>query len=267
MRTEVVLLTAVVASACTKQAMPTGETTIKVASFNVRYGTAEDGDDRWALRKDRAIQQIRDIDADILGTQEMLDFQSAYVEEQFPDYARVGRDEEQIKLYYSKKRFEKKDEGLYWLSEDPDGERKTGWDARYVRMAVWVELVDRETGMEIYFLDTHLDHIGEASRKEAAELLRRRSPDHAILVGDFNARPDSEAYETLTEKFVDTYRVLHTEEKGTVHTFVEPVEFGPRIDWILGPKQAEVVDATVEDGRYEGRYPSDHFAVTATLRL
>lgn len=47
-------------------------------SFNVRYGTAEDGDHIWDQRPA------------VFGVQEALDFQLAYIKEHCPDYEWVG---------------------------------------------------------------------------------------------------------------------------------------------------------------------------------
>src|SRR5688572_16029338 len=63
---------------------------IRVMSFNIRYGTAKDGDDHWDKRKDFVAQTIRTFNPDLLGTQETLDFQAAYLREQLPGYTFVG---------------------------------------------------------------------------------------------------------------------------------------------------------------------------------
>src|SRR5688500_8850186 len=45
-------------------------TPLRVMSFNVRYGTARDGDDHWDKRKDFLVETIKAFDPDIMGTQE-----------------------------------------------------------------------------------------------------------------------------------------------------------------------------------------------------
>ena len=59
-------------------------------SFNVRYGTAEDGDHIWDKRKDAACAMILDQRPAVFGVQEALDFQLAYIKEHCPDYEWVG---------------------------------------------------------------------------------------------------------------------------------------------------------------------------------
>ncbi len=52
------------------------EETIKVMTFNLRFGTAPDGPNHWNNRKDMVIEVIKNYDPDLLGTQECLDFQT-----------------------------------------------------------------------------------------------------------------------------------------------------------------------------------------------
>ena len=65
---------------------------VRVMSFNIRYGTARDGDNSWTKRQDFLVETIRAFDPDLLGTQETLDFQRDYIAGQrfHPDWTRVG---------------------------------------------------------------------------------------------------------------------------------------------------------------------------------
>ena len=49
---------------------------MRVATFNVRYGTAEDGPDQWDSRKELLAETFARLDADIVGVQECLPFQA-----------------------------------------------------------------------------------------------------------------------------------------------------------------------------------------------
>ena len=55
--------------------------------------------------------------------------------------------------------------------------------------------------------------------------------------------------------------------RGTFTGFVLTATTGPKIDYILVPPGAEVIDAAIVRTSRDGRYPSDHFPVTATVRL
>jgi lysophospholipase L1-like esterase len=47
---------------------------VRVMSFNVRYGTAQDGDHAWPRRRDAVFDVIRAFEPDLLGMQEVLAF-------------------------------------------------------------------------------------------------------------------------------------------------------------------------------------------------
>ena len=68
---------------------------IRVMSFNIRYGTANDGINRWDLRKEFLVETIRNFDPDMLGTQETLASQRDYLAQALDGYGVVaaGRDD------------------------------------------------------------------------------------------------------------------------------------------------------------------------------
>src|SRR5690606_33514413 len=69
--------------------------TVRVMSFNIRYGTAPDGENHWDKRKEFLVETIKAYDPDLLGTQETLGFQRDYLAKNLPayDYLGVGRDD------------------------------------------------------------------------------------------------------------------------------------------------------------------------------
>jgi endonuclease/exonuclease/phosphatase family metal-dependent hydrolase len=98
----------------------------------------------------------------------------------------------------------------------------------------------------------------------------------AIITGDFNVGEDNPALLTLTAPgpsgpapFVDTFRVRHPDERtvGTFTGFDLAATSGPKIDYVLVPPATEVLSAAIVRTSRDGRYPSDHFPVTARVRL
>jgi len=59
-------------------------------SFNIRYGTANDGENRWPLRHDFLVDVMREQAADVIGLQEALDFQIDEILTALPAYAVIG---------------------------------------------------------------------------------------------------------------------------------------------------------------------------------
>jgi endonuclease/exonuclease/phosphatase family metal-dependent hydrolase len=277
-------------------ALPSGQVTsqespdIRVMTYNIRYGTANDGENHWDKRKDFLVETIKAFHPDLLGTQETLGFQRDYLAGQFPDYAvlGVGRDDgkeqgEMMALYYRKDRFERLEDGHFWLSESPDKAGSKSWDSSLPRMVTWVRLRDRSQPAKqpLFFFNTHFDHRGPEARLQSARLVGRQIQALAkgsptIVTGDFNAGEGSPPYKALFELqsvqaplLRDCYRVAHpqrAENEGTATAFRPANDKGGRIDWIACTAEFEVRSAEIDRTQREGRMPSDHFAVKAILR-
>lgn len=267
---------------------------VRVMSFNIRYGTANDGENHWNKRKDFVLETIKAYDPDLLGTQETLGFQKDFVAEHLPGYAAVGVGREDGKqqgemtaLFYKTTRFEKISEGHFWLSETPEIAGSKSWDSSLPRMVSYAFLKDKEntTAPSILFLNTHFDHRGAQARTESAKLIAAKAEElakgqPAILTGDFNTAEKSEPYNALfsavshaadsATTWIDTFRMAHPEKMENEGTFsgfkVESLQ-GPRIDWIACTQHWEVLNASIDRTARNGRTPSDHFPITAELRL
>ena len=95
-----------------------------------------------------------------------------------------------------------------------------------------------------------------------------------IVMGDFNCGPGSPPYNVLTEdrgnlaELHDTHVALDHAETGagTFNAF-RGKRTGRRIDWILFNRRFRALQSDIDRRDFSGRYPSDHFPVTATLRL
>src|SRR3954453_19665447 len=123
---------------------------VRVMSFNIRYGTAKDGENAWEKRKEFLAETVAAFDPDLLGTQETLAFQRDFLAAKLAGYGvfAAGRDDgkeagEMAALFYREARFEKLAGGHFWLSETPDVPGSKGWDAALPRVATWVKLRDR----------------------------------------------------------------------------------------------------------------------------
>ncbi len=252
-----------------------------VMTYNIRYGTARDGESAWDLRKAALVEVIRSRMPDLLGTQEGLDFQVAFLAENLPEYEwfALGRDPdgagEHMAVFYRRDRFRRIDGGHFWLSETPDRPGTLSWDSSLNRMATWVRLEDRDSGSELLFLNTHLDHRSAWAREQGAALIAARLTELAkdgiaIVVGDFNSAAEaSPAYDALTGAGLADAWLSASEQAGPAGTcpgFV-PGERPdvPRIDWILASPTLRVRRCEVLTDTHEGRYPSDHLPVYAVF--
>ena len=261
---------------------------LKVMSFNIRYGTANDGANHWDKRHELVIKTIQAGSPDLLGTQETLAFQADYLRKHLPQYSWVGRGREsspekgeQCAVFFKTNRFEKLAEGHFWLSAEPDKPGSRGWDAALPRMVTWVKLKDRQSGNSLVWFNTHFDHRGAKARLESARLLARKVPEIAgghyfIVTGDFNSSVASKPYLAMFGKsddaksvMIDTFRRISKNQdkpQGTFNGF-KGTSSGARIDWIAASARFEITAAEIDKFEINGQYPSDHFPVTATLRF
>ena len=265
---------------------------LRVMSFNLRYGAADDGDDAWSHRQELLVDVVREFGPDILGTQECLDFQRDYLLQSLPGYAVVaaGRDDgaeagEMCAVFVRAERFSVNAAGHFWLSETPDVVASRGWDAALCRMATWLRLTDIAAGgRQFLVVNTHWDHIGVEARRQSALLLRREAAALAqglpvVIMGDFNTALEAigpaEAGRLLREGagddglpvLVDSYAVTAgAATAGTFHGFTGQGGRG-RIDGILVTPGIAVLSAAIVTTSRGDRYPSDHVPVTAVLRL
>jgi endonuclease/exonuclease/phosphatase family metal-dependent hydrolase len=228
-----------------------GPDTLRVMSFNVRYDNPGDGPHQWKYRKSAAAALIRDYDADIVGTQEVLHHQLEDLRSQLPNYAHVGvgradaqQGGEYSAVLYRHDRFALLDQGTFWLSETPERIASVGWDASMERIASWGILEHRVSGRRYAVFNTHFDHRGEQARRESAALLLQKISAIAgdlpvILSGDFNAAPDSAPITLLRAPKsglldVSTVPIPRKGPEWTFHDFGRlPLEQRPQIDYIF----------------------------------
>ena len=259
------------------------ETELKVMSFNIRLGIANDGENHWDKRKGLVLQTIENFGPDLLGLQEVWHMQEEYLKEKLSDYTYFGRSRrtnpgegEQCGVMYRKDRFERIEGKTFWLSETPDVPESKSWDSSLPRIANWTIFKDKKNkGSEIILINTHFDHKGRESRQQAALLLKSRiqklkKDARVIVTGDFNAREGSDPYHGLVGgKILDTFRMAHTnasDQESTLSGWNGRTS-GNRIDWVLCSRNFRVLSAKIDRSEFAGRYPSDHYPVTATLRL
>jgi endonuclease/exonuclease/phosphatase family metal-dependent hydrolase len=251
---------------------------LRVMSFNVRYGTADDGPNAWAHRRDILVETIRNEHPDVIGTQELLKDQADYIVAKLPDYSwfgidrRGGHGDEHMGIFYRRDRLKLVEQGNFWLSDTPSVPGSISWGHPLPRMATW-GVFETKNGKRFRLLNTHFPYRAEDdfAREKAAALIADylRQPDHAgpvIVTGDFNTDVSSKAHAILTKAVADAWQTTaHTGPVGTFHGF-KGVPGADRIDWILSRGFTVGRVATLTTNR-NGRYPSDHFPVVADMSL
>lgn len=267
-----------------------------VLSFNVRLDTERDGSDRWSERRELVASTVRFHRPDLVGLQEPLAHQYAYLREELPAFAWTGASRragegvgEFTPVGYRRERFERVDAGTFWLSETPDVPGSVGWDAAQPRILTWAHLRDRRADASILFANTHFDHEGERARRAEATLARRRlgalaadagddGPVSVVLVGDFNCDDEAEPYRLLVGRdetdadagpaFRDARNVSrqgHHGPRKTFHGFTG--ELVDQRDHVFVGDGVDVVRHGTLTDHWGGRYPSDHLPLLADVEL
>ena len=166
--------------------VPAAREPLTVMSFNIRYGTAQDGDNHWTARRDQLFDLVRAQNADVIGVQEALDSQIREITAAAPGYAvvGVGRDDAQAKGEYSAilfrtDRLHVAESGTFWFSDTPEVPASKSWGNNITRICTWARFIDRD-GRGFWHFNLHLDHQSQPSRERSTELLRRRIDARAV---------------------------------------------------------------------------------------
>ena len=247
----------------------------RVMSYNIRYDNPGDGLNDWNHRRDFLMDQVLTNNPDILGIQESLPAQVEYIASKLKGYGHVGvgRDEdgkgESTTIFYRTARFELKEQQLFWLSETPDKMSK-GWDAAIRRICTYALLYDKEQHHMFWVFNAHFDHVGKDARLQSARLILRRieevNVNHlpAILMGDFNATPDSDPIKILGSQMKEARLVAVAKSEGPAGSFNGFDSAKPAtqlIDHFFVSNEVHINTYAVILESRDSHYPSDHFPV------
>lgn len=261
-----------------------------ILSFNIRYGTAPDGANAWSYRKAQLFDLIKNQAADVIGLQEALDSQIKEILAAVPGYSRlgVGRDDgkaagEFSPILYRTARFKADTSGTFWLSDTPEIPGSKTWGNNITRICSWTHLTDKNTNRGFYHFNAHLDHESQPSREKSAVLIVQRmqavpkKTEPAFLTGDFNVDETDPVVRYLVGKgnlagkanpmpMSDSFRMIHPDIKAasTFHDFLGDT-VGDKIDYVLVPPRMQILSAEIIRSNVNGKYPSDHFPINASL--
>ena len=262
--------------------------TIKAMTFNIRVDTPLDFGNRWSSRKQMVIDRLTDNAADVVGLQEALSYQLSDIKTALPEYRSyaAGRNNgkqkgESCAILYRKDRFELNDSGTFWFSKTPSKPGSKRWGNLFPRICSWVHLTDTSNGKGFYVYNVHLDNVSQSSRKKsthqlASHIADRKTSDPFIVMGDFNMGIDNPAMKYLRQieratpypKMIDAWSSLYDDDSsaGTYHKF-RGKRTGPKIDHIPLSENARALEVKIDTTGVNGKYPSDHFPVTAIIKL
>ena len=147
---------------------------IKLMTYNIRYDNPNDGENNWHNRKETLVNQILFYKPDIIGTQEGLEHQIHYINDNLKSYKYVGiaRAHNNVSgkgefsaIFYNTDKYAVLINETFWLSKTPEKPSR-GWDASLNRICTYVLLKSNTSGERFWIFNTHFDHMGKKSREK-----------------------------------------------------------------------------------------------------
>ena len=264
-------------------ALSFAQNSIDVMSYNIRLGSADDGENHWNIRKDKLKDLINYYEADFIGMQEAQKPQIEYLLENNSLYGFLGkpRDEGENSefscIFYLKNKYKVLQQDTFWLSETPEKSTKS-WDAAYPRIVTYGLFENIKTKKKIWVLNTHFDHVGVVARQKSAEIILKKIKQlqgkqnlPVVLTGDFNSFKTDTWMQPLLNNLQEASSHSITKPYGGTATWnafnfkEKPVD---QIDFIFTSKNNTVIKKfrNITDF-YDFKYPSDHLPIISRIEL
>lgn len=252
--------------------------TFTIMSYNIRCWTLLDiGGKSWFYRAGLVLKNIKSVDADIIGFQEVTPIQYKYLQKKLIGFRSVIEYRNGVPwsegnpIFFNKNKYELIEMNTFWLSESPEKMSK-GWDASNYRICSYIVLSDKATNLKMAVFNTHLDHKSEEARIQSIKVIQDKMKNYeempVILMGDFNTTKNSESYLNITEDLQDTSYYARDDEAGSTFQNWGKITEGSPIDYIMVSRNDFIVKSySVYRKNYNGVYPSDHYPIYVELKM
>lgn len=267
------------------------EDLLKVVSFNLRRDFGPQRKNKWESRKNLAAKLIEASGAAIIGVQEVLPKMRQDMDQLLSGYTIFGqgrllgknpKNDEHSDILLKDKDVEMTACKTFWISKKPDCPSRAYYSA-FPRICTVAEIKIKKNGERIRVFNTHFDHVCFLARTLGVKMIledihrmNETDPLPTIVMGDFNAKPNSQAVRLIRQglprykdvHLQDIYTSLDRMTGNTYHGFKGKVrEKSKPIDYIFVSDEFEIVRASVDTSCFGGLYPSDHYPISATLRF
>ena len=261
---------------------------MKIVTFNIRcvYDGKYDGINSFIHRALFIADKIKSEKPDVIGFQEINEKNLAALELVLPDYLFVGQlrgpeyDGEGLYTAIRKETCSLIGLETIWLSPTPHvPASRFECQSEYPRICTATKIRHKESGRIFRVFNIHLDHVSDEARVlgiKAAVSFMNKFDDNApaILLGDFNAHPESETIRFCNEnsKLIDVTKNI----KATFHNFFrQGISFDysesalAKIDYIyMSPELADITSSVnIWDDSKHGIYLSDHYPILAEINF
>ena len=251
---------------------------IKIISANVRtFAPTDIFKKSWFYRADIFVKQITEKSPDVIGFQEVTKMHYNYLCDTLAGYDNViaYRDKsiqpEACPIFYKESKFNLVDKGSFWLSETPETMSKD-WGAMCYRICSYVILENKADTKPLVVFNTHLDHVSDEARIKGIgvvlDKIKQFGSLPSIIMGDFNAKEDSETYRAATENFLDAkYQTKNTMTGATFQNFGKELD-SENIDYFMISKTGiKVNEYKILNDTVNGTYTSDHFPIYLDIKM
>jgi len=253
----------------------------KIVSYNIRYDSPNDGENRWDLRKDELVKLLEYYHPDFIGIQEAMPNQFKFIAQHIDNYKYLGHgrdgfdsNSEATPIFYDANKFKLLAKDLFWLSSTPQKVSK-GWDAALNRIVVYAKFKATKTNEIIHIINTHFDHVGENARLNSAKLIlnfireKKLGNKKVVLMGDFNSLPSEPPIKILEQEFQNTYKennIVVYGPKATFNGFNTSDLSIKQIDYIFTRNLEIKSYRCIDDRRTNNLHLSDHFPILVEIQ-
>lgn len=262
-------------------------TTMRVLTFNLRLDVAQDGPYSWPRRRESVCEFLNTLQPAVAGLQEVLpnmwDDLSARLLNTYQLFGEPRQpSDEAVPILYDRNQVTFLEGGVFWLSKTPDVKASKDPDAGCIRITTWARFarIDKPK-MTFRVYNTHLDHQSEAARLRGLELTLNTIKTHQtkhreplILMGDFNALPDSIVFKPLipfNDQLDSPWRLLDVQadapngHKPTFHRFTNQAT--EAIDHIFVSRCLGIQDVQLHKESTRTLPLSDHHPISVLLDI
>lgn len=257
---------------------------MKVMTFNLRADNVLDVRNRWEKRSHLVYDVIKNYNCDIIGLQEVTDRMYTDVCSHVNGYNIIGVG--RTKKFFNesnnilvRKNYKTLSNDTFWLSRTPERKGSSVWYSLFPRICTTC-ILELDNNLKIRVYNTHLDcllpYAREYGLKTIIQYIERNYEEDqlpCILMGDFNATPNSKLIKKLergyysNKRFVavqDTKREIYSET--TMGKF-RGREKGMHIDYIFVSEEFKIEDVDIIKYNQKGKYPSDHYPIIAEIKV
>lgn len=257
---------------------------MRIMTFNLRCDFLLDFNNRWDSRKHLTYKILNDYKCDIIGTQELTNRMHEDIKNNIKNYNIIGKP--RSKKYFSErndilvlKNHKISEMKTFWLSNTPDKEGSSIWYSLFPRICT-TAIIEFDNKKRIRVCNSHLDCLLPKAREEGLKKLievikieQKKEELPIIIMGDFNAKPDSSLIKNFTNGKYTNKRLVAVQEydenlygKATMGTF-KGKDSGIHIDYIFVSEEFEILNTKIIKYNENGKYPSDHYPLMADLKL